>query len=46
MAAFYRARRAGQNKAAALRGAQLALLRGNFPHPYHWAPFILMGNWL
>ncbi len=32
------ARRAGQNKAAALRGAQLAMLVGISPHPYHGRP--------
>jgi CHAT domain-containing protein len=49
MRQFYRARRDGQTKAAALRSAQLTLLRGeeveNYTHPYFWAPFVLMGNW-
>jgi CHAT domain-containing protein len=30
----------------ALRMAQLHLLRGGYPHPYHWAPFNLIGDWL
>ena len=29
--------------AAALRAAQLAL-KEQYPHPYYWAPFILMGK--
>lgn len=35
------------NKAAALRQAQLSLLRSSqYQHPYYWAPFVLVGNWL
>ncbi|MEQ9238266.1 CHAT domain-containing protein [Coleofasciculus sp. E2-BRE-01] len=35
------------NRAEALRQAQLFLLRQNkYKHPYYWAPFILVGNWL
>ena len=41
-------------KADTLRQAQLAMLRStknknsgkDFSHPYYWAPFVLMGNWL
>ena len=37
----------GQSKAQALRQAQLALLRQReFAHPFFWAPFSLIGNWL
>jgi CHAT domain-containing protein len=49
---FYRNLQQGLSKAAALRAAQLALLdssgsaEGDYSHPYHWAPFVLMGNWL
>ncbi len=54
MRQFYRARdEAGTNKAEALRQAQLALLEGTlrpesgtpWTHPFHWAPFVLMGDW-
>ena len=37
------------NKAEALRQAQVALIRdegSRYSHPFFWAPFILMGNWL
>lgn len=35
------------NRAEALRQAQLFLLQQNqYQHPYYWAPFILVGNWL
>lgn len=34
-------------KAEALRQAQLTLLRSSqYQHPYYWAPFVLVGNWL
>jgi CHAT domain-containing protein len=50
---FYQALGAGQSKAAALRTAQLHLLRqpngteqgqALYRHPAYWAPFILIGN--
>jgi CHAT domain-containing protein len=36
------------SKAMALRQAQLSLLQNSpdFNHPYYWAPFVLVGNWL
>ena len=35
------------SKAEALRKAQLALLQQEeYQHPYYWAPFVLVGNWL
>jgi len=38
---------ADQSKAAALREAQLDMLgSGEFHHPYNWAAFLLVGNWL
>ncbi len=43
MTAFYRLLQKGESKAAALRGAMLAL-RSSYPHPYQWAPFILVGK--
>ena len=34
-------------KAEALRNSQLKMLENqNFQHPYYWAPFVLVGNWL
>ncbi|MEQ8540762.1 MAG: CHAT domain-containing protein [Coleofasciculus sp. D1-CHI-01] len=38
---------ANVTKAEALREAQLALLQqSRFRHPFYWAPFVLLGNWL
>ena len=35
------------SKAQALRDSQLALLDNpQYNHPYYWAPFVLVGNWL
>ncbi|MGH9543048.1 MAG: CHAT domain-containing protein [Terriglobales bacterium] len=42
MAAFYRVWRAGESKAEAARQAMLAVRR-QWPHPYFWAPFVLIG---
>ena len=44
MIAFYRALLAGLRPAAALRQAQVALLASH-PHPFYWAPFVLLGRW-
>lgn len=39
--------KSGESKAAALRDAQVSLLRNpTFSHPAFWAPFILIGNWM
>ncbi|MBW4518840.1 MAG: CHAT domain-containing protein [Scytolyngbya sp. HA4215-MV1] len=48
MVQFYRElKQANLTKAEALRQAQLALLKQpRFNHPYYWAPFVLLGNWL
>lgn len=32
-------------KAEALRRAQLTLMK-DYPHPYYWAAFLIIGNWL
>jgi CHAT domain-containing protein len=42
---FYQKLKAGQNKAAALRQAQLSLLEGEYRHPRFWSAFVLLGNW-
>lgn len=35
------------SKAEALRQSQLSLLKSpKFEHPFYWAPFVLVGNWL
>lgn len=45
--AFYRELAAGQSKAQALQSAQRHVRTvGGMEHPYFWAPFILIGNWL
>jgi CHAT domain-containing protein len=37
----------GATRAQALRSAQLAVLaRPEFRHPFYWAPFLLISNWL
>jgi CHAT domain-containing protein len=37
----------GSNKAQAVRAAQMAMIQSPaFNHPFYWAPFILVGNWL
>ena len=45
---FYaRLKDAQKSKAAALREAQLALLSdARYRHPYYWAPYLMIGNWL
>lgn len=34
----------GLSKVQAFQSAQLETMR-SFPHPYHWAPFVLIGDW-
>jgi CHAT domain-containing protein len=48
MAEFYRELTQTEvSKAEALRQAQLALLKNaQYQHPFYWAPFVLVGNWL
>ena len=43
MTHWYRQLREQMGRAAALRVAQQAL-REKFPHPYYWAPFVLIGQ--
>lgn len=43
MGQFYGALRAGESPATALRAAQRTLLAEYPDHPYHWAPFQLIG---
>ncbi len=45
MTAFYRRLQAAQNKADALQAA-MKEVREKQPHPYYWAPFILVGKYL
>ena len=40
--AFYRSYGAGVNKAQSVQNAMFAV-REDYPHPYHWAPFMLVG---
>lgn len=44
MASFYTGLRAGKAPAAALRNAQLDLMKEE-AHPYFWSPFVLLGRW-
>lgn len=48
MVGFYQElARSGTTKAEALRQSQLQLLqRPEFRHPFFWAPYVLVGNWL
>jgi len=41
---FYARLRAGAGPAAALRYAQCQMLEQK-PHPYFWAPFVILGRW-
>jgi CHAT domain-containing protein len=45
MTGFYAALTDGASAAAALRRAKLALLKSDFGHPFHWAGFVLTGNY-
>jgi CHAT domain-containing protein len=44
MRTFYAKLHAGERPGAALRQAQLQLMQ-HHPHPFYWAPFVLMGRW-
>jgi len=45
---FYRSLMSGEdNKAEALRSAQLQLISSaEYTHPFYWAPFLILNNWL
>jgi CHAT domain-containing protein len=43
MTDFYRKWREGTDKSTALRSAMLSV-RQQFPNPFYWAPFLLVGN--
>lgn len=46
MVEFYRHLTAGEGRAEALRQAEVSLLeRPETAHPFHWAPFVLIGDW-
>jgi CHAT domain-containing protein len=47
MTEFYQLLARGISKSEALRTAQLKLLKQpQYNHPFYWAPFIIVGNWL
>ncbi|KAB8331900.1 CHAT domain-containing protein [Scytonema tolypothrichoides VB-61278] len=48
MGEFYKQlSKSNTTKAEALRNAQLSLLKNPlYDHPYYWAPYVLVGNWL
>ena len=43
MASFYSKVASGDARVAALQ-TSMCELRESYPHPYHWAPFVLMGK--
>jgi CHAT domain-containing protein len=45
MVSFYEALQKGESKTSALRSAT-SRLRERYPHPYYWAPFLLIGKTL
>ncbi|HEY9799144.1 MAG TPA: CHAT domain-containing protein [Leptolyngbyaceae cyanobacterium] len=47
MGAFYEGLKNGLTKAEALRSAQLTLMSTKkYAHPFFWAAFVLIGNWI
>ena len=43
MKRFYRRQQAGSSKVQAMQEA-MRELREEYPHPYYWAPFVLVGD--
>jgi CHAT domain-containing protein len=43
MSAFYRELRSGASLASATQSA-ICAVRERFPHPFHWAPYLLVGD--
>jgi CHAT domain-containing protein len=43
MRRFYQSLKKGLSKSTALREAMIEV-KASFPHPYYWAPFVLMGK--
>jgi len=44
MLEFYKLLKSGKDKAVALQKAQVKIMK-DYPHPYYWAPFVLVGDW-
>ena len=44
MADFYKRLAAGEDRVAALSGAQQSMLEGEYAHPFYWAAFVLTGT--
>lgn len=43
---FYRQLKTqGTSKSQALKNAQVKLMK-QYPHPYYWSPFLMIGNWM
>ena len=46
MLEFYKLLKNGADKATALQEAQKKIMeKGEYTHPYYWAPFVLVGDW-
>ena len=44
MSHFYKYLVRGESKAEALRQAKLKMIQSKYSHPYHWAAFVLVGD--